>query len=396
MSILEFLDEGYFNFNTWQFLLILFIITQITLLAVTLYLHRDQTHRGLKLHPIIRHFFRLHLWMTTGMLTKDWVAVHRKHHANCETEDDPHSPQHHGIIEVLFDGVHLYTKEKNNQQTLDTYGKGTPNDWLERHIYTKYRFLGIYLMLLIDIAAFGVIGITFWAIQIAWIPFFAAGVINGLGHWSGYRNYSTDDCSTNLTKFGFFIAGEELHNNHHAFPSSCKFSHKKGEFDWGWVVIRFLAVFKLAKIKKTVPELIQEPNTSMDLDSVKAMLTHKVNLLQLYLKEVVKPSIHAEFKNRTKSFKKRSNEFLNSMSLDWRFLDDESKELMKQYIKTAPSIETIIQFRNELKAIWESKGKSTEQMIEALKDWCQKAEKSGVEVLQNFAQKLQTYKLKTS
>jgi stearoyl-CoA desaturase (delta-9 desaturase) len=333
--------------------------------------------------------------MTTGMLTKDWVAVHRKHHAKCETEEDPHSPQQYGIKEVVFDGVQLYTNEKNQQNTIEQYGKGTPNDWLERNIYTRFHFLGIALMLLIDIAAFGAIGITFWAIQIVWIPFFAAGVINGLGHWMGYRNYSTDDCSTNLTRFGFFIAGEELHNNHHAFPSSCKFSHKRSEFDWGWVVIRFLAFFKLAKIKKTVPELVQESNSTVDLESVKAMLTHKVNLLQIYLKEVVKPTLQAEYQNKTKNFKKRSQEFINSMSLDWRFLDEESKDMMKQYIKTAPSIETIIEYRNELKAIWESKGKSTEQMIEAIREWCHRAEKSGVDTLQTFALKLQTYKLKT-
>jgi stearoyl-CoA desaturase (delta-9 desaturase) len=396
MNILNFLENGLLNFSIWQILITLFIITQITLLGVTLYLHRDQTHKGVSLHPIIQHFFRFHLWMTTGMLTKDWVAVHRKHHAKCETPEDPHSPQQHGIIEVLFDGVHLYTKEKNNQETLDQYGKGTPDDWLERNIYTRFHFYGIALMLLIDIAAFGVIGITFWALQIVWIPFFAAGVINGLGHWMGYRNYSTDDCSTNLSKFGFFIAGEELHNNHHAFPSSCKFSHKRGEFDWGWTVIRFLSFFKLAKIKKTVPELVVESHSIVDLESVKAMLTHKVNLLQIYLKEVVKPTLQAEYQNKTNNFKKRSQEFLNSMSLDWRFLDEESKNLMLQYIKTAPSIETIIEYRNELKAIWESKGKSTEQMIEAIREWCHRAEKSGVETLQNFAQKLQTYKLKTN
>jgi stearoyl-CoA desaturase (delta-9 desaturase) len=397
MNILIFLQNGLLDFSLLQIIITLLVATQITILGVTLYLHRDQTHKGLKLHPIIQHFFRFHLWMTTGMLTKDWVAIHRKHHAKCETADDPHSPQYHGIKTVLYSGVELYTIERENQQTLDKYGRGTPDDWLERNIYTKFHFWGISLMFLIDVAFFGAIGITFWAIQIIWIPFFAAGVINGLGHWAGYRNYSTDDCSTNLTRFALFIGGEELHNNHHAFPSSCKFSHKKGEYDWGWYAINFLKLFGLAKIKKTVPVLEQSRSkSSVDLEAVKAMLTHKVNLLQVYVKDVVKPAIQEEYDMRSSQFKNSSNKLINSMSIDWRFLDDEAKEIFKQYINTSPTMETLIKFRDELKEIWESNGKTTEQMIEAIKEWCNKAEKSGVDVLQAYAQKLQTYRLKTA
>lgn len=396
MHILDFLQHGLLNFSLLQIIITLLIATQITILAVTLYLHREQTHKGLKLHPLLQHYFRLHLWITTGMLTKEWVAIHRKHHAKCETEDDPHSPQHYGIKKVLFSGVELYKKERLKQDTLDQYGKGTPNDWIERMLYSKFHFLGIALMLIIDVALFGIIGISFWAIQIAWIPFFAAGVINGLGHWSGYRNYSTDDCSTNLSRFGFIIGGEELHNNHHAFPSSCKFSHKKGEFDWGWAVIVILNKVGLAKIKRTVPQLEQSNSSTLDLEAVKAMLTHKVNLLQVYVKDVVRPAIAEEYNNRTKKFKKTTDKFLNSMSIDWRFLDDDAKDLFKQYITTSPTIETIIKYRDDLKEIWESKGKSTDQMIEAIKEWCNNAEKSGVEALQVYAKKLQTYRLKTA
>ncbi len=396
MQILEFLQHGLLHFSLLQLFFTLFIATQITILAVTLYLHRDQTHKGLRLHGVVRHFFRLHLWLTTGMLTKDWVAIHRKHHAKCETPDDPHSPKFFGIKTVLFSGVELYTKERHNQETLEKYGKGTPNDWLERNIYTRFHFLGVALMLLMDVAAFGAIGITFWAIQIVWIPFFAAGVINGLGHWSGYRNYSTQDCSTNLSRFGFIIGGEELHNNHHAFPSSCKFSHVKGEYDLGWFAIKILQTFKLAQVKKIVPQLHQTNKTNIDMEAVKAMLTHKVNLLQVYVKDVIKPAIGQEYTLRTKQFKKTRKKFLNSMSLDWRFLDDETKYLFTQYMQTCPSVATIIKYRDELKAIWESKGQSTEQLIAAIKNWCQKAEKSGIEALQNYAKQLQTYRLKTS
>jgi len=394
MNIFTFLQQGLLDFSLLQIIITLLIATQITILGVTLYLHRDQTHRGLQLHPVLRHFFRLYLWLTTGMLTKDWVAIHRKHHAKCETEQDPHSPQYFGIKTVLFSGVELYTKERKNQETLEKYGKGTPNDWLERNIYTRFHFLGVFIMLLIDIALFGAIGITFWAIQIIWIPFFAAGVINGLAHWYGYRNYSTEDCSTNISRFGVIIGGEELHNNHHAFPSSCKFAHKKGEYDWGWVVIKALNAIGLAKIKKTVPVLEQSTNNNLDLEAVKAMLTHKVNLLQVYVKDVIKPAMAQEYDLRSKQIKQSSDKFLNSMSIDWRFLDDEAKELFKQYIHTSPTIETIIKYRDELKSIWESNGKTSEQMIEAIKNWCQRAEKSGVKVLQDYARTLQTYRLK--
>jgi stearoyl-CoA desaturase (delta-9 desaturase) len=394
MNILTFLQHGLLDFSLLQIIITLLIVTQITILGVTLYLHRDQTHRGLQLHPLVRHFFRLHLWLTTGMLTKDWVAIHRKHHAKCETEEDPHSPQYFGIKTVLYSGVELYTKERKNKETIEKYGKGTPNDWIERNVYTRFHFLGIFIMFLIDVALFGAIGITFWAIQIVWIPFFAAGVINGLAHWYGYRNYSTEDCSTNISRFGVIIGGEELHNNHHAFPSSCKFAHKKGEYDWGWYVIKALNSVGLAKIKKTVPELEQSSNENLDLDAVKAMLTHKVNLLQVYVKDVVKPAISQEYDLRSKQIRQTSDKFLNSMSIDWRFLDDEAKELFKQYIHTSPTIETIIKYRDELKSIWESNGKTSEQMIEAIRQWCQKAEKSGVKVLQDYARKLQTYRLK--
>ncbi len=396
MNILNFLQEGLLNFSLFQIVITLLVVTQITILGVTLYLHREQTHRGVILHPAIQHFFRLHIWMTTGMLTKDWVAIHRKHHANCETENDPHSPQYHGIKKVLYSGVELYKKERLNSETLEKYGHGTPNDWLENHLYTKYHYLGVALMLIIDITLFGVIGLTFWAIQIAWIPFFAAGVINGLAHWSGYRNYSTNDCSTNLTRFAVFIGGEELHNNHHAFPSSCKFSHKKDEYDWGWFVIKALCKLKLATVKRVVSEIEPSNELIIDNESVKAMLAHKVGLLQAYVKDVIKPTLQNELGNKAKQFKKSSNKFLNSMSIDWRFLDDDARHLFKQYIQTSPTIEVIIQYREDLKEIWTSKGKTTDEIIESVKEWCHKAEQSGVEALQIYANKLQSYRLKTT
>lgn len=397
MRILNFLETGFLNLSLTEIIITLLVLTQITILAVTLYLHREQTHKGLKLHPVLQHFFRFWLWMTTGMLTKEWVAVHRKHHAYCETKDDPHSPHIHGIKRVLGNGVELYTEEKDDPETIEKYGKGTPDDWIERNLYTRFHFLGIAILFVIDLFLFGAIGITFWALQLIWIPFFAAGVVNGLGHWSGYRNYSTNDKSTNLTRLGFFIGGEELHNNHHAFPSSCKFSHKKGEFDWGWQVIKVLSFFKLAEIKKTVPELLEEKEAErLDADAVKAMLTHKVNLLQLYVKDVIKPTFKTEYKNQTRKFRKTGKKLIKSMSLDWRFLDEESRDAFKEYLKTAPAIDTLVEFRNELKSIWETNWKTSEQMLEALKEWCAKAEKSGHESLMAFSQKLKTYKLQTA
>lgn len=393
-EFLNFLETGLLNFSAWQIVIYTLVVVQITLSGVSLYLHREQTHRGIQMHPVLQHFYRFWVWFTTGMLTKEWVAIHRKHHAFCETEDDPHSPQIHGIKKVLFHGVTLYTEERKNQETMEKYGQGTPDDWIERNIYTRFHYVGIVLLAFMNIALFGVIGLLIYAIQMLWIPFFAAGVINGIGHYVGYRNYRTDDSSRNINRFGFFIFGEELHNNHHAFPSSCKFAHKKGEHDIGWYVILMLNKLGLCKIKKVVPDLyVDEVQTEINDENVKAILTHKFNVLQVYIRDVIKPTLSEEYANTSKSFKKKIQKYTNALSLDPQFLKTDLKSKFNNYFEDSKSLNTLLDYKDELQAIWNNNSKSVEDMINDFKAWCAKAEASGNQMLQDFAESLQRYKL---
>lgn len=392
-TFLDFLEQGLLNLSAWQITLITLAAVQITLSGVSLYLHRDQTHRGIKLHPIIAHFYRFWLWFTTGMLTKDWVAIHRKHHAYCETEDDPHSPQIHGIKKVLFHGVTLYTQERKNSETLTKYGHGTPDDWIERNLYTRFHYLGIVLLAVLNVVLFGVIGLLVYAIQMIWIPFFAAGVINGLGHFSGYRNYRTDDSSRNLTRFAFFIYGEELHNNHHAFPASCKFAHKKGEHDIGWYTIQFLNKIGLCEIKKTVPQLcLDSQSKAINNETIKALMAHKFNVLQKYINDVIKPQLHQEYATTSKAMRRQVRKYTRLLSLEKRYLKRKGEQLHAQFSDNE-TVQILLSFKQELQSIWNNNGQSIEDMISALKEWCQKAENSGIQMLQDFAGTIQKYRL---
>ena len=279
----------YNDLPVWAYVLITLLLTHITIAGVTIYLHRNQTHRAVDLHPLVSHFFRFWLWLTTGMRTRDWVAVHRKHHAMVETGDDPHSPQYYGIKKVLFDGVDLYRREIARPETLDSYGHGTPADWLERNLYSRFNSLGITLLFVIYFLLFGFIGITLWAVQMVWIPFFAAGVINGVGHWRGYRNFESQDTSTNIVPFGVLIGGEELHNNHHAFPGSARFSSKWFEFDLGWQYIRTMQSLGLARVRKLAPKLVIDFNKRLaDLDTVRAIVANRLQVMTDYAHVVVK------------------------------------------------------------------------------------------------------------
>ncbi|MFC3194099.1 fatty acid desaturase [Marinicella sediminis] len=393
---IEFLQTGLLDLSAWQLVLYTFIVVQITLSGVSLFLHREQTHRGIKMHPAIQHFYRFWTWFTTGMLTKEWVAIHRKHHAYCETEDDPHSPQIHGIKKVLLHGVTLYTAERKNQETMEKYGQGTPDDWLEKNVYTRFHYLGIVLLAFINVALFGVIGLLIYAIQMLWIPVFAAGVINGIGHYVGYRNYRTDDSSRNITRFAFFIFGEELHNNHHAFPSSCKFAHKKGEHDIGWYIIKLMNKMGLCEIRKVVPDLyVDEQNEDFNGDTVKAILTHKFNVLQVYIRDVIKPNLTAEYQTASKSFKKKIHKYTHNLSLDPQFLKTDIRQKWQSYFADSQSLNSLLQYKEELQSIWENNSKSVDEMIADFKAWCAKAEQSGNRLLQEFASSLSRYKLQT-
>jgi stearoyl-CoA desaturase (delta-9 desaturase) len=368
------------------------VFTHITIAAVTIFLHRYQTHRGLDMHPAPSHFFRFWLWMTTGMVTKEWVAVHRKHHSKVETPEDPHSPQVYGIKRVLWTGAELYQDGVLIPGTLEKFGKGTPDDWLERHIYTPHPLTGVGLMLIIDVALFGVYGITMWAVQMFWIPFFAAGVINGVGHWSGYRNYQSADTSTNMVPWGIIIGGEELHNNHHAFPSSAKFSMKPWEFDIGWVYIRIMERLGLAKVRRVAPQPIRIPEkTGLDLDAVKALVTNRVHVMADYAHNVFRQVYREEMRGTSGSYRKSLKLAKRLLNREDFLLDEQAKLHINQVLESHKSLEVVYQFRRSLQDLWNQRTASYESLLQSLQDWCRQAEASGVESLQRFARSLSGY-----
>lgn len=377
--------HGLLHFSFWGMVLYTLIMTQITVICVTVYLHRCQAHRALELHPAISHFFRFWLWLTTGMTTKVWTAIHRKHHAKCETSEDPHSPVLLGLKTVLLNGAELYRKEKHNQETLERYGQGTPEDWIERNIYLKHSVMGVVIMLLIDVMLFGFPGITIWGIQMMWIPFFAAGVVNGIGHYWGYRNFECPDAARNIIPFGFLLSGEELHNNHHTFGSSAKLSYKWWEFDLGWGIIKTLSIFKLAKVKKLPPKLLSNPGKQfIDAETLKAVLLNRFSVLSNYSKEVVLPMLKNE-KNKIDSRVKTL--LIREKSLIDKF---EHKKLLF-LLQKQKVLNLVYQYRLSLQDIWSRTTASQKELIEALHQWCKSAEESGIEVLQQFAQRLKSY-----
>ena len=393
-TILALLENGFTQLS-WPWLLaILLVCTYITVLCVTVFLHRSQAHRGADLHPIVSHFMRFWLWLTTAMVTKEWVAVHRKHHARCEQEEDPHSPQIHGLKKVLFDGVELYQREAARPEVLEQFGRGTPDDWLERNVYGRYPALGPTILVLFNIAAFGVLGLTMWAIQMIWIPFFAAGVINGLGHWTGYRNFETNDTSTNLVPWGLLLGGEELHNNHHAFPSSAKFALRRFEVDAGWILLRGLAALKLAKIRRIAPRLARDRRQeALDAEALKALFTHRFSVMRNYVKDVTAPVLAEEAARVKSSVGMLRSRARRLMTRDRRFLDARSRRRLGQLLEGVEPLQTVYEFKERLEALWERSGAQPEVMLKNLQNWCREAEESGINALQEFARSLRTYRL---
>jgi len=379
---------GVFDLPWWSYVVYTLVVTHITIAAVTIYLHRHQAHRALNLHPLPSHFFRFWLWLTTGMTTKEWTSIHRKHHARVETVEDPHSPQIHGIRKLLLEGTELYKKEARNRETVERYGYGTPDDWIEHKLYSRHPVLGIALMLVADFVMFGFIGITIWAVQMLWIPFLAAGVINGVGHYWGYRTFQPGDTSKNIVPWGILIGGEELHNNHHAYATSAKLSNRWYEFDIGWTYIRLLAMVGLADVKKVAPELMLDAaKTHCDLDTLQAIVTHRYEVLAKY----------ADALRRTCEGEGRA------LSVDWRALErwlntDPStfpapeREYRERVLKGSSTLATIYTMRDELTSVWERSTAPKEQLVHRLEDWCRRAEASGIEALELFARRLRSYR----
>lgn len=393
-DLLTFLANGVLGWSVGQMVIYTLIVTHITILSVTIFLHRHQAHRALDLHPIVSHFFRFWLWLTSGQHTKEWTAIHRKHHAKCETEEDPHSPVTKGIHKVLWQGADLYRIEAKNQETLDKYGAGTPDDWMERKIYTPFTFYGVVLMMVIDFVLFGFAGLTVWAVQMAWIPFHAAGVINGLAHWWGYRNFDSPDAATNISPWGLWIGGEELHNNHHTFATSAKFSNKWYEIDIGWGYIRVLSALGLAKVKKTQPKAVFVRDISVDEHTLESIIKNRYDVMANYAKSLRK-SLKSEIEllsNTDKAAAQRLKSVRKSILRDTDNIKQTVVEQVEHNIQVSPTVQKLYDMRNELALLWRRSNLTREQLLAHLKDWCERAEQSGIEVLQHFALRLRSYR----
>ena len=384
---------GVLGLSAWGYVIATLLMLQITMMAVTLYLHRDQAHRAIDLHPVLRHFFRFWIWCTSGMLTREWVAVHRKHHAFCETKDDPHSPQVLGLRKVLLEGAELYQEEKNKRETVEKFGRGAPNDWLERNIYLRVPYGGILLMIVADLLLFGVPGIIIFSIQMVSMPLFAAGIINGLGHHSGYRNFECDDAATNLVPWAFMIGGEELHNNHHAFPTSAKFSVRRWEFDIGWMYITIFRGLGLARVNKVAPRpLLQtEPNANIDIENLRAIIVNRMHVLRDYTRQVTMPIFRMEKALATGNVAlRRAKKLFVRRPL---LLDDTAKLRLSELLADNAALRTVHEFRERLSELWSGANVSNDNLLAQLKQWCAEAEASGIKVLEDFAQRLRSYQM---
>ncbi len=393
-SILSFLDTGLADFSWWQIVVYTLVTTHITIAGVTIYLHRCQAHRALDLHPIASHFFRGWLWLTTGMVTREWAAIHRKHHAKCETEEDPHSPQTRGIGKVMLEGTELYRTEAANRETVEKYGHGCPDDWIERNLYTRYSTVGVYLTLAIDLLLFGAIGLTVFAVQMLWIPVLAAGVINGLGHWWGYRNWDSPDASTNIFPWGILIGGEELHNNHHAYASSAKLSSKWYEFDIGWLYIRTLSLLGLATVRRVAPTpKFAAAKPAVDFDTLQAVIAHRYDVMAAFAGSLRRACV--EEARRLSSMRRPEGELLSSarswLPVDAKKWSDQQRARLGEIFAASERLEKLVEMRGELAAVWERSNLSREQLLAHLQQWCARAEASGVRALQDIALRMRCY-----
>jgi stearoyl-CoA desaturase (delta-9 desaturase) len=390
--------EGLIQLPWWGYMLVALGLTHVTIASVTIYLHRHQAHKALDLHPIISHFFRCWLWLTTGIVTRQWVAVHRKHHANVEGPDDPHSPRQVGINRVLWGGVLLYRAAAGNKETLDKYGHGAPSDWLERNVYTPMDYLGICIMLAVDVILFGALaGALIWAAQMVWIPFWAAGVINGIGHWWGYRNYELPDASRNIVPWGIVIGGEELHNNHHTYPSSAKFSTQWWEIDIAWLYLRLLGLLGFATIKKVPPKPAFNPaKKTCDLETAKAVVANRFQVMSGFAREVLQRVYREELRKtspedrETWMLLKRARRL---MVREASLLDETSRRWLNKVLRHYESLATVYTMKQRLQEIWQRSAATQEALLHALEDWCRQAEATGIQALRDFSRKLRTYAL---
>ena len=391
-AVLQFLAQGLWaSAGGWTVLGVTLLMTHVTICSVTIFLHRAQAHRALDLHPIPAHFFRFWLWLSTGMVTKEFVAVHRKHHAKCETEEDPHSPQTRGIKALLLTGVELYRAESKVAETITKYGRGTPDDWIERNLYTRFSWQGVGVMLVLDVAVFGAIGLTVWAVQMLWIPVMATGIINGIGHWWGYRNFEAADASTNVSPWGILIGGEELHNNHHTYPTSAKFSVKPYEFDVGWFYINLMQKVGWAEVRKTAPQLkLGDVKAVADAHTLEAIIANRYELMAKYAAD-----LRAACAVELARVKVQGSANLPAFQLAQRWLHRDAEKIpanvlphLAAAVDGSPKLAKLVAMREELRLLWTRTNVSAEQLVVDLQAWCKQAESSGIDALEQFSLRL--------
>jgi len=386
--------EALFSISFWGYLAVALLLTHVTIASVTIFLHRHQAHNALDLNPVVSHFFRFWLWLTTGTVTREWVAVHRKHHACCETEQDPHSPRVKGILCVLFGGLWLYRREARNLETLDRFGLGTPNDWLERNLYGRHPWLGILSMLIVDGLLFGLPGLAIFAVQMIWIPFWAAGVINGLGHYLGYRGFETADASRNIVPWGIIVGGEELHNNHHAYAASARLSCRRWEIDIGWLYIRLLAAFRLARVKRLAPRAVSTRGCHLiDSDTVRAVVSQRFYILKRYGQIVIRPALREARRNTDEMGRRLIQRARDLLTREDISPDHEAKETIARVLQQDQTLATIYHFKQQLKEVWSRSTAGQPGRVERLQAWCAASEQSGIRALEEFAQFLRGYRL---
>ncbi|MBT5406596.1 MAG: acyl-CoA desaturase [Gammaproteobacteria bacterium] len=393
-TMIDILINGIVEFTWIGYVIYTLIVTHITIVAITLYLHRGVCHSAIEIKPALGHFFRFWLWLTTSMRTADWVAIHRKHHAKVETIDDPHSPAYHGIKTVLLCGADLYHDEKNNPETIAKYSQNCPNDWVEEHVYTGRNNLGILFLFIGNILLFGVVGIIIWSIQMAWTPIFAAGGINGAGHYWGYRNYDTSDDSTNMSPVGVLIGGEELHNNHHAFPTAAKFSLKPWEFDIGWLYIKIFSAIGQINVKRLAPKtVVNMPADILDSETGYALLRSKLTVITNYTKNVLSPLMKQESREASSDFKNLLKRSKPSMVREPHRISNKETLTLDEIFKKSSTLKTAYHLKNKLFDILHSRNLKHESFIETINAWREEAQNEGIECLVDFSNSLKGYKV---
>jgi stearoyl-CoA desaturase (delta-9 desaturase) len=381
---------GAFRLPWWGYAAFTFAMVELMFLGVTLYLHRDQSHGGLVLHPVLRHFFRFWLWFCSGTVTREWVAVHRRHHTFADRPGDPHSPVVFGLKRVVLEGYELYIAAARDPKILANYGRGTPDDWLERRLYSRFPKLGISLFVLLQLVAFGVPAITMLAVQLIAQPFFAAGIINGLGHRIGYRSFEMPTAATNIVPWGVLIGGEELHNNHHAFPSSPRFAVQWWEIDMGWLFICVFRAFGLARVGSLAPTPnIVRDRADINADTVRALFTNRMHVLRDYRRRVIRPVFRELTKQENASVHARGSAQL--LVRHPKLLDERARQQLRELLDRYEVLRTVIEFRDRMQQLWDETSTSHGRALEQLRDLCTQAEGSSLLALRRFALTLRTY-----